>query len=116
MRKHLKWMIPVAVVVVVAAVFVVQGRRGGGNAAAEGGGGNGETILGGRTGTCEIGEISVLLTEVGEIQPESMVMVKSKVSGKISQPARRRGRDGPERAPCWRRSSPTWRRPARSPA
>ncbi|MFH1688873.1 MAG: biotin/lipoyl-binding protein, partial [Candidatus Eisenbacteria bacterium] len=83
MRKHLKWMIPVAVVVVVAVVFVVQGRRGGGSAMAEGGGENGETILGGRTGTCEIGEISVLLTEVGEIQPETMVMVKSKVSGKI---------------------------------
>jgi HlyD family secretion protein len=83
MRKHLKWMIPVAVVVAVAVVFVVQGRRGGGNAMAEGGGENGETILGGRTGTCEIGEISVLLTEVGEIQPETMVMVKSKVSGKI---------------------------------
>lgn len=83
MRKHLKWMIPVAVVLVVAVVFMIQGQRGGGNAAAESGGENGEVLLGGRTGTCEIGEISVLLTEVGEIQPESMVMVKSKVSGKI---------------------------------
>jgi len=82
MKRHLKWVIPVVVVLVAAAVFFSQGRRGG-EASAQGEPTNGETILGGRTGTCEIGEINVLLTEVGEIQPESMVMVKSKVSGKI---------------------------------
>ena len=38
MRKHLKWMIPVAVAIVVAVVFVIKGQRGGGNAAAEPGG------------------------------------------------------------------------------
>jgi HlyD family secretion protein len=57
--------------------------RSGGDAEAQNGGNGEEVILGGRTGTCEVGEINVLLTEVGEIQPETMVQVKSKVSGKI---------------------------------
>jgi HlyD family secretion protein len=82
MKRHMKWIVPAAVVVVVVAVFAGRAQR-----AASGGGdapnGEGTGILGGRTGTCEIGEISVILTEVGVIQPESMVQVKSKVSGKI---------------------------------
>jgi len=51
-----------------------------------GGGSDGRTptgILGGRTGTCSMGDISVILREVGEIQPETTVEVKSKISGKI---------------------------------
>lgn len=81
MKKHLKWIIPVAVVVVVLAI-VLGGRRGNEVSADETA--NGATgILGGRTGTCDVGDISVLLTEVGIIQPETMVQVKSKVSGKI---------------------------------
>ncbi len=83
MKRHLKWIVPVIVVLVIGVVIVQQGRRGGGEANAQTAPEDGETILGGRTGTCEIGDISVLLTEVGEIQPETMVMVKSKVSGKI---------------------------------
>lgn len=82
MKRHLRWIVPVAVVIVVVAVFAVRAQRtatGGADAAEEGNTG----ILGGRTGPCEIGEISVILTEVGVIQPESMVQVKSKVSGKI---------------------------------
>ena len=80
MKRHLKWVIPIVVVLVVVGYLAT---RGGGNAEAQNGGNGDETILGGRTGTCELGEINVLLTEVGEIQPETMVMVKSKVSGKI---------------------------------
>jgi HlyD family secretion protein len=83
MKRHLKWAVPAIVVLVVAVVVVQQSRRGDGEANAQTASESGETILGGRTGTCETGDISVLLTEVGEIQPETMVMVKSKVSGKI---------------------------------
>jgi HlyD family secretion protein len=83
MKRHLKWIVPAIVVLVVVVVVVQQGRRGGGEANAQTASEDGETILGGRTGVCEIGDISVLLTEVGEIQPETMVMVKSKISGKI---------------------------------
>ena len=82
MKRHLKWIVP-AIVVLVVVVVVQQSRRGGGEANSRTEVENGETILGGRTGTCETGDISVLLTEVGEIQPETMVMVKSKISGKI---------------------------------
>jgi HlyD family secretion protein len=82
MKKHLKWIVP-AIAAVLVIVVVMQVRRGGGEASAQDGTEQDESILGGRTGTCEIGEINVLLTEVGEIQPESMVLVKSKVSGKI---------------------------------
>ena len=81
MKRHLKWVIPTAVAVVVVAMFATQGRRGAGSAPEAPAGDR--AVLGGRTGTCEIGEIDVLLTEVGEIQPESVVLVKSKISGKI---------------------------------
>lgn len=81
MKRHVKWVVPVAVIIVVVAVFAGRAQRvaSGGEAPEDGSAG----ILGGRTGTCEIGDISVILTEVGVIQPESMVQVKSKVSGKI---------------------------------
>jgi HlyD family secretion protein len=82
MKKHMRWLIPVAVVAIVVAVVLGGGRRGGTvNADEPGAAATG--ILGGRTGTCEVGDVSVLLTEVGVIQPETMVEVKSKVSGKI---------------------------------
>ncbi|MEA3409314.1 MAG: efflux RND transporter periplasmic adaptor subunit, partial [Candidatus Eisenbacteria bacterium] len=83
MKRHLKWVIPTVVVLVVGVLVMQQSRRGGGEANAQTAGESEDVILGGRTGTCETGDISVLLTEVGEIQPETMVMVKSKVSGKI---------------------------------
>ncbi len=82
MKKHLKWIVP-AVVVLVVVVAVQQSRRGDAEANTQTAAEDGDTILGGRAGVCEIGDISVLLTEVGEIQPETMVMVKSKISGKI---------------------------------
>ncbi len=84
MKKHLKWAIPAAVVVVVVVIALGANTRGGaGNSADPANGASG--ILGGRTGKCETGDVSVLLTEVGLIQPETMVQVKSKVSGKIRQ-------------------------------
>ncbi len=67
MKRHLKWIVPVIVVLVIIVVIVQQSRRGDGEANAQTASEGGETILGGRTGTCETGDISVLLTEVGEI-------------------------------------------------
>ncbi len=83
MKKHLKWMIPVAVVVVVVLALVAGGRRQGAVAGGNGDGTGEEAGLGPRRAAAEIGDISVELNEVGVIQPETMVMVKSKVSGKI---------------------------------
>jgi HlyD family secretion protein len=83
MKKHLKWIVPVAVVIVVA-VMMVQGRgRGSGEAGPNAGADPEETNLGPRKAAAEIGDISVELDEVGVIQPKTMVLVKSKVSGKI---------------------------------
>ncbi len=84
MKRHLKWIIPVAVVVVV--LFVVLGQRGqqvDAEASPEGGAAA-EESLPDRSARCEVGEIDVKLNEVGEIQPETMVLVKSKVSGKVT--------------------------------
>lgn len=83
MKKHLRWIIPVAVVVVVVATIGLGGRRQGAAS-----GGNGELNaenggLGHRQAAAEIGDISVELNEVGVIQPKTMVLVKSKVSGKV---------------------------------
>ena len=84
MKKHLKWIIPVVAVAIVLAVFL--GQRGQPTDAEASPEGNGETEanLPDRSAACEIGEIDVKLNEVGEIQPERMVLVKSKVSGKIT--------------------------------
>ncbi len=84
MKKHLKWIIPAIAVVIVLAVFL--GQRGQSNDAEASPEGNGEAeaSLPDRSAACEIGEIDVKLNEVGEIQPETMVLVKSKVSGKVT--------------------------------
>lgn len=81
MKKHLKWIIPVAVVVLVVAVVV--GGRGGPGPEGEGDPAGETNAIGSRQAAAEIGDISVELNEVGVIQPETMVLVKSKVSGKI---------------------------------
>jgi HlyD family secretion protein len=83
MKKHLKWIIPVAVVVVVVGIIVAGGRRQGAVAGGNGDGNGENGDLGHRQAAAEIGDISVELNEVGVIQPETMVLVKSKVSGKI---------------------------------
>jgi HlyD family secretion protein len=80
MKRHLKWIVPAVFVLVIVGYLAT---RGGSDAEAQSEGNGDEVILGGRTAACETGEINVLLTEVGEIQPETKVEVKSKVSGKI---------------------------------
>jgi HlyD family secretion protein len=85
MRRHLKWIVPVAVVLVLVLIFVGRGRRRGGSASPGGSGapsGAADT-LGARKATAAIDDISVELAEVGDIQPKTMVVVKSKVSGKV---------------------------------
>jgi len=90
MRRHLKWVIPVVVVVIVVIVFGVS-RRGGAGGGPDGVGPQAEMPADGRRAAVEIGDISVILTEVGEIQPKTMVLVKSMVSGEIKT---LRGREG----------------------
>ncbi len=81
MKKHLKWLLPLTVAVVVALVFVLQSRGSGPRPAeAEAGAGG----LSARQASVEVGEVSVRLTETGTIQPKTMVLVKSKVSGKVT--------------------------------
>jgi HlyD family secretion protein len=82
MKKHLKWIIPVAVAAVVVAL-ALGGRRQGAVASGDGEESADGPSLGPRQAAAEIGDISVELNEVGVIQPETMVLVKSKVSGKI---------------------------------
>jgi HlyD family secretion protein len=80
MKKHLKWIVPLVVVVIIVLIGLASRR---GSAEAESpDAANGEEPQG-ETATCEIGDISVELSEVGVIEPKSMVLVKSMVSGKI---------------------------------
>ena len=81
MKKHLKWIIPLAVVAVLVIVWL--GQRGGAQASPENGAA--ETAANGRRAEATTGDVSVRLSEVGEIQPERIVLVKSKVSGKVRQ-------------------------------
>jgi len=81
MKRHLKWIIPVAVVVLV--IVIVVGGRGGPGPEGEGDPAGGANAIGSRQAAAEIGDVSVELNEVGVIQPETMVLVKSKISGKI---------------------------------
>jgi HlyD family secretion protein len=83
MKKRILWIAGAAVVVIVVLVFVLGGRNGG-QISAETGGEAGAPVRG-ATATAEIGDVSVILTEIGEIQPESMVLVKSKISGKVTR-------------------------------
>lgn len=80
MKKHLKWIIPVVAIVIVVAIFSLRGT---GPAANAGESENGGPSRPDRSATAEIGDVSVKLNETGVIQPETMVLVKSKVSGKI---------------------------------
>jgi len=81
MKKHLKWIIPLAVVAVLVIVWL--GQRDGAQASLENGAA--ETAANGRRAEATTGDVSVRLSEVGEIQPERIVLVKSKVSGKVRQ-------------------------------
>lgn len=82
MKKHLRWLVPLALVIVAGLVFVWRGNgsRGPGSAETEAPGG-----LSARQAIAEIGDVSVKLSETGVIQPKTMVLVKSKVSGKVQR-------------------------------
>lgn len=79
MKRHLKWIIPVAILLVIVMAVAMSSRRGGAPPA------NAESPAApnGRRAAAEIGDLAVRLSEVGVIQPERAVEVKSKVSGKI---------------------------------
>ncbi len=81
MKKRILWIAGAAVIVIVVLVVVLGGRNGG-QVSAETGAEAGGAVRG-ATAAAEIGDVSVILTEIGEIQPESMVLVKSKISGKV---------------------------------
>jgi len=77
MSAHARW---AAAAVVVAALGLGCGR--GGGDAAGGAGADGQEQAA-RRAKAAVGDVAVTLTEVGEIQPKTKVLVKSKVSGKI---------------------------------
>lgn len=81
MKKRLRWLVPVAVVAIVAIVLGLKSLRSdsrppGTPATAQ---------PDARRATAEIGDIAVRLSETGLIQPKTMVLVKSKVSGKVTR-------------------------------
>ena len=90
MRRHLKWIIPIAAIVVVVLIFGAT-RRGGAGPNGQPGDAAAEEHANGRRAPAEIGDISVILTEVGEIQPKTRVLVKSMVSGEIKSLKAREG-------------------------
>jgi len=80
MKKHLRWIIPVAIVLVIVIAVGLSGRRGAGAPTANA---EAPTTPNGRRAAAETGDLAVRLSEVGVIQPERAVEVKSKVSGRI---------------------------------
>ncbi len=80
MKKRLKWLAPLAIVVIAALILGLRALRSDSQAAA---GEQPVAAVDGRRAKVEIGDVSVHLTETGIIQPKTMVLVKSKVSGKI---------------------------------
>jgi multidrug efflux pump subunit AcrA (membrane-fusion protein) len=86
MRRHLKWVVPVVAVILVLIVVVprLAGRRGAAaHSGASGAPSGAADTLGARKATAAIDDISVELSEVGDIQPKTKVVVKAKVSGKV---------------------------------
>ncbi len=82
MKKHLKWIVPVVVVVVVGLFLAFRGGRPGAPQAAGTPPAEGDAT---RRATAAIGNVSVHLSETGTIQPKTMVLVKSKISGKVTR-------------------------------
>jgi HlyD family secretion protein len=85
MKKRLVWLVPLAVVLLVGAVLVVRNFRPPRPAPAEARAEGGQPAPDGRRATASVGDVSVRLTETGLIQPKTMVLVKSKVSGKVTR-------------------------------
>ncbi|MFH1501517.1 MAG: efflux RND transporter periplasmic adaptor subunit [Candidatus Eisenbacteria bacterium] len=86
MSAHVRW---AAAVVVLAALGLGCGR--GSGEAAGGAGGEEQAGGDGRRAKVVVGDVAVTLTEVGEIQPKTKVLVKSKISGKIRTLAAKEG-------------------------
>ncbi len=82
MKKHIKWLAPLALVVVAGVLWMVRSGSSGIQSEAEAQLPEGPTA---RQAAVEVGDISVQLSETGVIQPKSMVVVKSKVSGKVTR-------------------------------
>ena len=81
MRKHLKWLVPLLVVVGVALVLIMK-NWGSEPQASETASTDMED---GRRAAAVIDDVSVQLSETGNIQPKTMVLVKSKISGKVKR-------------------------------
>jgi HlyD family secretion protein len=79
MSTRARW---AAAAVVVAALGLGGCGRGSGGAAGGAAGAEGQDQAA-RRAKVAVGDVAVTLTEVGEIQPKTKVLVKSKVSGKI---------------------------------
>jgi RND family efflux transporter MFP subunit len=83
MSRHARW---AAALAVMAALGLGCGRGGGSEGA------RGEQAAdAARRAKVTVGDVAVTLTEVGEIQPKTKVLVKSKVSGKIARLVAREG-------------------------
>jgi len=82
MKKRLALLVPLVLVVVVGLVLVLRRARDAGRAPEGSQAVAGESS---RRAKVETGDISVKLSETGLIQPKTMVLVKSKVSGKITR-------------------------------
>jgi HlyD family secretion protein len=80
MKKRLRWLVPLAVVVIVGLALGLRTIR---SDSQPPNGGEASPEKAARRATAEVGDVSVRLSETGLIQPKTMVLVKSKVSGKI---------------------------------
>ena len=81
MKKRLRWLVPLTVAVIAVLVLGFRAIRSDSRPADA----QAPAQADPRRGTAEVGDISVKLTETGLIQPETMVLVKSKVSGKVTR-------------------------------
>lgn len=82
MKKRLRWLVPVAVAVIAVLVLGFRAIRSDSQPA---GSAHAPAANDARRATVAAGDISVKLTETGLIQPKTMVLVKSKVSGKVTR-------------------------------
>jgi HlyD family secretion protein len=82
MKKRLRWLAPVVVVAIAVLILGLRALRPDSRAVA---GEQPPAAADGRRAKAEIGDVSVHLSETGLIQPKTMVLVKSKVSGKITR-------------------------------
>ncbi len=90
MKKRLRWIVPLVIVTVAAGAFFARPRRARTPSPAEA---VASTQTDSRRARAEIDTVSVRLAETGLIQPKTMVLVKSMVSGKVVRLHVREGQD-----------------------